>query len=260
MRSRESFDYGYRPRVTVLVPCRNEELVVEGLVTCLAGARLPGRSARARRDRRRLRRRHGAILDELARRDRRLHVIHRPRGRRGGKSGALNCRARDRDRRGHRRVRRRPQAAGPTCCAGSCATSPTREVGAVQGRCIVRNSEESSLAKTIAVDYYCGYLVNEYGRQSLYDLPAYGGANCAVRASVAARVRRLERGHRHRGHRPHAASRARGPARPLRRHRDRHRGERVRRSGASGASATAGRAVTSRRGASTAARSGGPRT
>jgi cellulose synthase/poly-beta-1,6-N-acetylglucosamine synthase-like glycosyltransferase len=28
-----------------------------------------------------------------------------------------------------------------------------------------------------------GYLVNEYGRQSLFQLPAYGGANCAVRAT-----------------------------------------------------------------------------
>jgi hypothetical protein len=27
------------------------------------------------------------------------------------------------------------------------------------------------------------YLVNEYGRQSLFQLPAYGGANCAVRTS-----------------------------------------------------------------------------
>jgi len=56
-------------------------------------------------------------------------------------------------------------------------------VGAVQGRCIVRNSNETRLARSIAVDYYCGYLVNEYGRQSLFELPAYGGSNCAVRAS-----------------------------------------------------------------------------
>jgi cellulose synthase/poly-beta-1,6-N-acetylglucosamine synthase-like glycosyltransferase len=53
----------------------------------------------------------------------------------------------------------------------------------VQGRCIVRNSNESRLSRSIAVDYYCGYLVNEYGRQSLFELPAYGGSNCAVRAS-----------------------------------------------------------------------------
>src|SRR3990172_7232145 len=32
MRSRTGFDFGYRPFVSVLVPCRNEELVVEGLL------------------------------------------------------------------------------------------------------------------------------------------------------------------------------------------------------------------------------------
>jgi len=57
------------------------------------------------------------------------------------------------------------------------------KVGAVQGRCIVRNSNETRLARSIAVDYYCGYLVNQYGRQSLFELPAYGGSNCAARAS-----------------------------------------------------------------------------
>ena len=182
MRSRESFDYGYRPRVTVMVPCRNEELVVEGMVTCLAALDYPedllqlvviddGSDDGT-----------GAILDELARRDRRLHVIHRPAGAGGGKSGALNTALAtatgdvivvfDADHKPRADVLRRlvRHFADP-------------EVGAVQGRCIVRNSEDSSLAKTIAVDYYCGYLVNEYGRQALYDLPAYGGANCAVRAS-----------------------------------------------------------------------------
>jgi hypothetical protein len=57
-------------------------------------------------------------------------------------------------------------------------------VGAVMGRCVVRNGVESSLASTIFVDYLSGYLVNEYGRQALFELPAYGGANCAVRAST----------------------------------------------------------------------------
>jgi cellulose synthase/poly-beta-1,6-N-acetylglucosamine synthase-like glycosyltransferase len=182
MRSRGSFDYGYRPRVTVMVPCRNEELVVEGMVTCLAALDYPedllelvviddGSDDRT-----------GEILDVLARRDPRLRVIHRPAGAGGGKSGALNTALEtatgdvivvfDADHKPRADVLRRlvRHFADP-------------DVGAVQGRCIVRNSEESSLAKTIAVDYYCGYLVNEYGRQALYDLPAYGGANCAVRAS-----------------------------------------------------------------------------
>jgi len=57
-------------------------------------------------------------------------------------------------------------------------------VSAVQGRCIVRNSIQSKIARSIAIDYFSGYLVNEYGRQALFELPAYGGANCAVRAST----------------------------------------------------------------------------
>ena len=58
----------------------------------------------------------------------------------------------------------------------------------MQGRCIVRNSVESKLARSIAIDYFSGYLVNEYGRQALFELPAYGGANCAVRASTLRRL------------------------------------------------------------------------
>ncbi len=182
MRSAGSFDYGYRPRVTVMVPCRNEELVVEGMVTCLLALDYPrdllellviddGSDDAT-----------GAILDELARRDPRLRVIHRPPDAGGGKSGALNTALVD--------------ATGDVIVVFDADHKPRADVlrrlvrhfadpdvGAVQGRCIVRNSEDSSLARTIAVDYYCGYLVNEYGRQALYDLPAYGGANCAVRAS-----------------------------------------------------------------------------
>ena len=56
-------------------------------------------------------------------------------------------------------------------------------VAAVQGRCEIRNASDSPLAHLIAIDYRAGYLVNEYGRQALFHLPAYGGANCAVRAS-----------------------------------------------------------------------------
>ena len=41
MRSRTGFDWGYHPFVTVMVPCRNEELVVEGLVTTLLALDYP---------------------------------------------------------------------------------------------------------------------------------------------------------------------------------------------------------------------------
>jgi cellulose synthase/poly-beta-1,6-N-acetylglucosamine synthase-like glycosyltransferase len=52
------------------------------------------------------------------------------------------------------------------------------------GRCVIRNGQESSMATTVFVDFLSGYLVNEYGRQALFELPAYGGANCAVRVST----------------------------------------------------------------------------
>lgn len=56
-------------------------------------------------------------------------------------------------------------------------------VGAVQGRCVIRNGDESPVARLVAIDYLAGYLVSELGRQSVFHLPAYGGANCAVRTS-----------------------------------------------------------------------------
>ena len=182
MRTRSGFDYGYLPFVTVMVPCRNEELVIEGLVTTLMALDYPDDS-------------HeiiiiddgsdddtGAILDELTRRHPVLNCIHRPPNSGGGKSGALNTAlaiARgevtvvfDADHKPRADVLRRlvRHFADPA-------------VGAVQGRCIVRNSNETRLARSIAVDYYCGYLVNEYGHQSMFELPAYGGSNCAARTS-----------------------------------------------------------------------------
>src|SRR3712207_7509066 len=44
------------------------------------------------------------------------------------------------------------------------------------------------MASTVFVDFLSGYLVNEYGRQALFELPAYGGANCAVRMSTLRRL------------------------------------------------------------------------
>jgi cellulose synthase/poly-beta-1,6-N-acetylglucosamine synthase-like glycosyltransferase len=180
MHSRTGFDFGYRPFVSVMVPCRNEELVIEGLLETLLLFDYPVD-------------RHelividdgsddstGEIVERISRQHPRVRCLHRPPASGGGKSGALNAAlgiARgdvivvfDADHKPRADVLRRlvRHFADPN-------------VGAVQGRCIVRNSSETQLARTIAVDYYSGYLVNEYGRQSLFDLPAYGGSNCAVR-------------------------------------------------------------------------------
>jgi cellulose synthase/poly-beta-1,6-N-acetylglucosamine synthase-like glycosyltransferase len=182
IRHDAGFDFGFQPPVSVLVPCRNEELVIEGLVSCLLALDYPhdllelividdGSDDRT-----------GEILDRLASTEPRLRCLHRPQGARGGKSAALNAALAS--------VRGEvivvfdaDHKCNPDVIKRLVRHFADPAVGAVQGRCIIRNSEESSLARTIAIDYYCGYLVNEYGRQSLYNLPAYGGANCAVRAS-----------------------------------------------------------------------------
>jgi 1,2-diacylglycerol 3-beta-glucosyltransferase len=168
------------PPVSVLVACHNEEAVVPSLVEALAALRYPrerfqvivvddGSSDKT-----------GALLDEAAARWGELVVLHRPPGAGGGKSGALNAGAElatgevvvvfDAD--------HRPR---PDVVVRLVRHFEDPTVGAVQGRCVIANEDDSPLAELIAIDYLAGYLVNEYGRQALFSLPAYGGANCAVR-------------------------------------------------------------------------------
>ena len=179
----DGIDTGFRPTVTVMVPCHNEEVVIAASVEAFLAIDYP-------RDKMQLicindksTDATGALLDNLAKRNPQLEVLHRPVGATGGKSGALNealalatgeiIMVFDADHRPRadallRTVR---HFADPVCAA-------------TQGRCIIRNSSESSLTRTVSVDYFSGYIVNEYGRQALFDLPAYGGANCAVRTDV----------------------------------------------------------------------------
>jgi 1,2-diacylglycerol 3-beta-glucosyltransferase len=173
---------GYLPAATVLVACHNEETVVEPLVAALGRLDYPRERIQiividdGSADR------TGELLDELTAGADRIEVLHRPAGAGGGKSGALNF-ARshvrgevvivfDADHRPHAEVVRRlvRHFADP-------------EVGAVQGRCRIHNGSTSPIAELVEIDYLAGYLVNEFGRDRVYRLPAYGGANCAVRAS-----------------------------------------------------------------------------
>lgn len=173
----------YAPPLAVLVACKNEELVVDGMVSALLGLDYPRDALTlvvvddASTDG------TGARLDAWAASDPRLRVLHRAPDAGGGKSGALNDALAqieaeivvvfDADHEPERNVLRR-----------LVRHFRDPEVGAVMGRCVVRNGVESSLASTIFIDYLSGYLVNEYGRQALFELPAYGGANCAVRTDV----------------------------------------------------------------------------
>lgn len=174
---------GPLPRVTVLVGCRDEERVVRPLVRSLLALDYPDELLQViiiddgSADR------TGEMLDRLAAASGRLTVLHRRRDAGGGKSGALN--------------EALELATGEIVVVFDADHQPARDVlrrlvrafadpsvGAVQGRCRIGNGDDGLLARLIALDFEAGYLVNEYGRQYVAAAPAYGGANCAVRASV----------------------------------------------------------------------------
>ena len=77
MSGEGTFDYGFRPRVTVMVPCHNEELVLEGMIECLMAFDYPAELLElfviddGSTDR------TGPMLDELTRRDARPRVLQR---------------------------------------------------------------------------------------------------------------------------------------------------------------------------------------
>ena len=162
---------GWTPDVAVFVGCKNEELVVDGMVTALLALDYP-------RDKLRLvvvddgsDDGTGARLDAWAAHDPRLTVLHRPPGAGGGKSGALND------------ALATAQADVVVVFDADHEPDPTSlrrivrhfrdpAVGAVMGRCVIRNGTESSMATTVFVDFLSGYLVNEYGRQAVFELPA----------------------------------------------------------------------------------------
>jgi cellulose synthase/poly-beta-1,6-N-acetylglucosamine synthase-like glycosyltransferase len=172
----------YRPTVSVIVACKNEGSVVDTLARRLLGLDYPTELLQlfivddgSTDD-------TGERLDRWAAREATLNVIHRLPGAGGGKSGALN--------------EALEFAVGEVIVVFDADHEPHRDVllrlsrhfqdpnvSAVQGRCSISNPGETPLTELVAIDYLAGYLVNEYGRQAVYRLPAYGGANCAVRRS-----------------------------------------------------------------------------
>lgn len=172
-----------RHRVSVIVPCHDEEAVVDRIVRSLLDLDYPQEllqlilvddgSADATYDR---------LRAWEAGHPGRMLVLHRPPGG-GGKSAALNHAAR--------------HATGEVLVVYDADHAPDRDalrhlaacfddprVGAAQGRCIIANGEDSLLARLVAVDYLGGYLISEQGRSAYAGMPSYGGANCAVRHGV----------------------------------------------------------------------------
>lgn len=180
-------DLTYTPPVTVMVACKNEELVVDTLVDRLFALEYPADRIQVivvdddSDDA------TGEILDRRAVQDPRLRVIHRPPGSTGGKSGALNTAAQ--------------VATGEVLIIFDADHEPSAstilrivrhfedpKTAAVMGRCVIKNPEDSLMARMVWLEYLAGYLCDEYGRQAMGTLPAYGGANCAVRTAALEEV------------------------------------------------------------------------
>ncbi|MGP3691512.1 glycosyltransferase [Streptomyces sp. IBSNAI002] len=176
-----------RHSVTVIVPCHNEEAVVDRLVRSLLALDYPRKllqliivddgSTDATSDR---------LKTWEERHPGRLLVLRRPGG--GGKSGALNHASRyatgdvivvyDAD-----------HAPEPKALRYLAACFDDPNVGAAQGRCVIGNGRDSLLSRLVSIDYLGGYIVGEQGRSAYAGMPSYGGANCAVRHSVLRDIR-----------------------------------------------------------------------
>lgn len=176
----------YEPPVTVLIPARNEEKVIEGLIESLAEVDYPREKFQviavddASEDR------TGEILDRLARKYDWLIVLHRTKEEHEkvpGKSSVLNHALRF--------------ASGEIIFVYDADHLVKRDtirklvrhfrdpkVGMVMGRCVVRNADKNLLTRLIYIEFLSGYKVNQYGRELLHGLAAYGGSNCAIRRTL----------------------------------------------------------------------------
>lgn len=176
----------YEPPVSILIPARNEEKVIRGLIESLAEVDYPREKFQviavddASDDK------TGEILDELARKYDWLIVIHRSKEeheRTPGKSSVLNDALRF--------------ATGEIIFVYDADHQVKKDtikkivrhfkdpkVGMAMGRCVVRNADKNVLTKLIYIEFLSGYKVNQYGRELLHGLAAYGGSNCAIRRSL----------------------------------------------------------------------------
>lgn len=167
-----------QPRISVVVAMKNEIAVVEQLLEALSELEYQEDALQI------------VLVDDASNDGTAEHldnhapasmlVMHRTQGAPGGKSGALNeaiphltgevVMVFDAD--------HRPQ---PDVLLKHARHYEDPSVAAVQGRCQIGNPNEGVIAAAVSLEYEAGYLVNEYGRQAVFGLPAYGGANCSVR-------------------------------------------------------------------------------
>jgi len=66
---------------------------------------------------------------------------------------------------------------------------PEHPADVVQGHCVIRNGEESALAKLVAVEFEQVYAVSHPGRATLHGFGIFGGSNGFWRAAALERIR-----------------------------------------------------------------------
>ncbi len=163
----------YRPLVSILIPCHNEERVIGHLLDRLVATTYPKEKLEivpiddASTDR------TGDIIEEYAAEHPNIRPLHRPVGG-NGKSAALND------------AFRRSQ--GEIILTFDADYMPQRdiveklvapfldpEVGGVQGRVTVYNEDESFVSKLVTLERIGGYRVDQVARDHFGLIPQYGG-------------------------------------------------------------------------------------
>jgi len=172
----------YRPKVTVLIPAHNEEMVIGGLLQRMTELTYPKDKLEvividdSSTDE------TGEIADEFAKKYDFIKVVHRSNGG-AGKPAALNAGIKfstgeiiltfDAD--------YYPQL---DIIEKLVAPFVDPEVGAVQGRVIVANEDESLVSKIVTLERIGGYRVDQLARDDLVLVPQYGGTVGGFRRSM----------------------------------------------------------------------------
>jgi cellulose synthase/poly-beta-1,6-N-acetylglucosamine synthase-like glycosyltransferase len=176
----------YTPEVTVLIPCHNEERVIGRLLQRMAELTYPKEQLQVLVIDDGSTDRTGKIADLYACQFRFITVIHKPNGGEG-KAAALNVGLKfsigkivltfDAD--------YIPQL---DIIEKLVAPFIDPDVGAVQGRIIVLNENDSIVSKIVALERIGGYRVDQQARDELCLVPQYGGTVGGFRRDLLDKV------------------------------------------------------------------------
>lgn len=172
------------PHITVLVPCHNEEAVVEHILDALLAADYPTDRMSIVPVNDRSTDRTREILDRYAERHPdRIRPVHREEGAKPGKSAALQdalplvlddiILVFDAD-----------YIPGPDLIKRLAAPFLDPEVGAVMGRVVPLNTPTNLLTRMLDLERAAGYQVDQQARMNLQVVAQYGGTVGGVRVSA----------------------------------------------------------------------------